>query len=175
MSRRFGRNQRRRMREALAASEKSADQLKALTDSLSARLIEADDFSFVVGSIVGRQAIIAGVPVTLDYRWDRQKSGDRIAAYPYQPALFDVALQQPVPVDAVRLEILDLLDVKVVQDVMRPQLHALVTLADKTVGYAISQSAIKRMTDQEITRVITPQIVRLLVQNLKPPLKDIQP
>ena len=62
-----------------------------------------------------------------------------------------------------------LLSVKAVREIMRYQTHVLANLDDKSVGYVISESALRTMTPKEIDREIVPQIARQLVAALKNP------
>lgn len=173
MSRRFGRNQRRRAREALAASEQSISDLetamtldRALLRDQGRRLREYEYFQRDVVDLVGREAVIAGEPTTLDLKWD-ERDGDRIHHAPYQPLtmarIIDRSWQDSY---AVRDEVLRLLQVETVAEPMRQQVHARVTLADERVGYAISESALQRLSRDQIRKAIGEPMLRMLVDAL---------
>jgi hypothetical protein len=173
MSKRFGRNQRRRAREALAAAEQQIADLRLtikmdreLLRSQSIQIAAANEFTREVAEIVGREAIIAGKPVRLDYEWDRKRNGDRINIAPHRPFTHLLSVES-APIEMVRYETLYLLDVEEIADVLRNQMHAHVTLADKTVGYAISESALRRMTEHELRRRLAPEIAHGLVRSIK--------
>lgn len=171
MSKRFGRNQRRRAREALASANSSIEGLRigrtmdaGLLIDMGRRLRDADDFARAVGEMVGREAIIAGEPVDTGltaYRIDgsmRALPNERVQARPS----FDI----PMSASNVRIEVLRLLDIKVIADSMSRQMHCHVTLDDKTIAYAISDSALLRMTRSELERRMVPEIARQLADEL---------
>lgn len=174
MSRRFGRNQRRRAREAIAAAEGRIENLsaalecdRALLASQRRKLGEAEAFQREVAEIVGREAIIAGKPVCLDYEFARY--GDSIEFVPKQsfPAISLLNSVEHAHVERVRSETLHLLDVDVVADELRYQIHARVRLAGSQAGYAISASALRRMPEKKLVPKIAEEIAVLLVRDLK--------
>lgn len=174
MSKRFGRNQRRRAREALAASEQRINDLECaivmeggLMASTRAKLSEARAFQRDVAEMVGREAVIAGEVTTLDYKWDADH-GDHINYVPRQQLsmamLCDRSEQE---IYEMRHEVLRLLNVEAVNEVMRHMVHARVTLADERVGYGISEAALRRMSRDQLRKTIYEPMLDMLVDALK--------
>jgi hypothetical protein len=174
MSRRYGRNQRRRAREALAAADERIGNLetamkmdRALLARQRGEIQRSEDFQREVAEIVGREAIIAGVPVRMSYSF--QRYGDSIEFVPRQP-FSAIALLNSVEhthIKAVRRETLHLLDVDVVADQLRHQIQARVKLAGSQAGYAISTKALIRMPEKELVPRIAEEIAVLLVRDIK--------
>lgn len=168
MSRRFGRNQRRRAREELAVQVARVAQLtesmgmdRELLKKQAAHLREAVDYAGEVAEMVGREAVIAGAPTKLN---GEVFDGMRFA--PLAPPQF-ASFAVDMPVQYIRSETLRLLKMETVADRMRGQVHFRVTLADKVAGYTISESALQRMSEGEIERRVTPEIARFLVRAIK--------
>lgn len=174
MSRRYGRNQRRRARECIAELEAELAQAKVRNVALLAekyillnRIEKAEDFQREVAQIVGREAIIAGAPVVLDYRYNRKTDQDCIEIIPRQLFSFASRSADYAEIEAVRRETLHLLDVTAVADVMRHQMQAYVKLADGAIAYGISATALRRMTDAELRRHIVEPMAYQLALELK--------
>lgn len=175
MSKRFGRNQRRRAREAIEAAQSEVQLLRrgidlnvALINEQRRKLDEARNFTKDIARIVGREAVIAGVPTMLDMPLPRDvalRSGIRVTPPRHME---DLAMSLDVmDVQPIRHEILRLLDVRMVRDILSQQMHFRVELADQTTGYTISEMALERMTAQEIAQRIAPEIAQHLSAELK--------
>lgn len=177
MSRRFGRNQRRRAREALADSDKKIVQLqsgmmmdRALLSHQSEKIRKAEEFAREIADIVGRFSIIAGEPVRMaGVCFDRMqiyaKESQSYASY----NSFDFS-----PTEFLRSETLRLLKIKAVSGIFKSKMHVMVTLADKTVGYCLTESALHGMSAEWIERRIAPEIARQLAQYLKLAYKEMK-
>lgn len=175
MSQRFGRNQRRRAREAIQAAQEEVHALRyaldvnnALIQEQGRKLREAEAFAREVARMVGREAVIAGVPTQFDAGMPRDealKYGIRTTP----PRQFDnwIDAADVMSVQAVRYEILRLLDVRTIRDIMSQQMHVRVQLADLTTGYSMSEMALSRMTAREIAQRIAPEIAQHLAEQLK--------
>jgi hypothetical protein len=167
---RFGRNQRRRAREAIAALQQQQAQTLDKLAATQSDLFKANDFARQVAEVVGREAIIAGEPVELDYQYQRRERRlDSIRHWPYKPvpAFWPWQEVANAPIEWVRAETLHLLDIQLIADVLRHQMHAMVTIADEDAAYAISGSALRRMSAREIEASIAPHIARMLAARLK--------
>lgn len=173
MSKRFGRNQRRRARESIAALTARAGELekgmamdRGLIRQQSARLAEADAFAREVGAIVGREAVIAGEPVMMDLRWPRRSAmGPRLVP---SKSLGPIDFETPLPsVVSIQYETLRLLEVDCVADRISRTMHVRVTMDDKTIGYGLTEAALIQMTDREIESRVAPEIARMLAAALK--------
>lgn len=140
---------------------------RALLRRQGEKLREAEDFAREVAEIVGREAIIAGVPVTLQYEWTRK---DRITEFrhePQQPMPFHLPSAQRAPVEFVRIETMHLLQVDAVAEVMRCQMQIEARLADGHKAIAISGTAIRRMTKDEIYRLLVRPLAEALARQIK--------
>jgi hypothetical protein len=192
MSSRFGRNKRRRAREQLAAAQAMLAQANEaigeltlaklvhsqLLHGLRADLDQRDQFLRDVGEIVGRTSILAGQPVKLNYKFERARNSmgrtapgeNSLVVYP--EFLFD--WRQPIE-DAetctVQTEIMELLDVQVVVDQLRPMMHAYVTMADESVAYGLTHTAIRRMTRAELKAHLQDKVAAELLELLTVRLK----
>jgi hypothetical protein len=60
-----------------------------------------------------------------------------------------------------------LLEVDAVRDAIRPQMHFRVQLREGDTAYALSDSAISRMSDYDLIRKIAPEMARMLVIKLR--------
>lgn len=176
MSKRFGRNQRRRAREALAASETEIALLKRgmeldrhLMRSIRQDLEEARAFQRDVAAIVGRQAVIAGEPVNLDLGRMTFDQADGWRVIPILPARWTVPsfTDAPPTMEAIRHEILRLLDIELVADRMRGQMQAWVRIAGAEVCYGMTESAFRAMTEPELMRQLVGPVARQLAMELK--------
>lgn len=175
MSQRFGRNQRRRASEAIQAAQEEVHALRyaldmnnALIQEQGRKLRDAEAFARDVACMVGREAVIAGVPTKFDAGMpldEALKYGIRTTP----PRQFDnwIDAVDMMSVQAVRYEILRLLDVRTIRDIMRRQMHVRVQLADQTTRYSISEMALGRMTAKEIAKHISSEIAHHLALELK--------
>lgn len=166
MSKRFGRNQKRRMREEIAAVTAARATDGLLLRDMRRQLDEAHDFAEAVREAVGRNAIIAGVPNRINYKMpEGERSFYQPAPMPrhainYEPAIMDVDSY------AFRNEVMHLLDIEAVRSVVAMEQHVLVNLADHRVGYAISAEALRRLSERELRNVIAPQITQFLIKSI---------
>lgn len=170
MSKRFGRNQRRRAREALAAEVARVEALEhARTmdagllakqgrslEELRARLAE-------VAYLVGHGSIIAGHPTELTGGFDGMRVVPKKPLAPFE--------MRGDVLEAVTCEVLRLLEVDVVRDRFARWMHFRVQLSNARAAYGITESAIHGMPVDAIERLLLPQIAadlaRLLAQELK--------
>jgi len=185
MSRRFGRNQRRRAREALAAAQadtarmtRAYDMAKGLAQHLGERKRALEDELNEAKDIAGRLSVL--FPAT-----EFHQGGDPSRA---RQAARDIGLAVDVPelvrermsvVDSLPLEAYDtfrrqrlpVLLSEVRPDAMNLAVHARITFADKTSGYAISALSLQAMSRREIEErvfhVIAPDLARHITAQLK--------
>lgn len=179
MSRRFGRNQKRRLRAELAAQAERVAGLesahimdRALLADQSDALQQAKEFAAEVAYAVGRNAILAGEPQKLLWEGDR-RDADRLRIPVWQD---DVPATDygRLPVSAMPLvhnECLRLLEVVAVRDMLRREVHAKVDMAGQQVAYGIGERALAMMTQRELlgrlVPVIASQLGQALVQAIK--------
>jgi hypothetical protein len=188
MSRRFGRNQKRRMREQIAeaefraqsgeqraaAAQNHADMLRTMLDLERGLMRETNDklqtykrFFVDVAHKVGAYATIAGVaPKRMGevmfgptFRWPVRQKMD------FDPARFDsMSMASAV---AIHDELMEVLSVTAVHDHFANQMHMRVAMADKCMGYSISRSALTKMSALQLADQIGPEITRALVEAIK--------
>lgn len=172
MSKRFGRNQKRRMREeivlqaevAASAQERAAQYAGALERDHALlkwhgkKLDDAKDFLESIASMVGREAIIAGEPT--DFQWHEKI--DRIRTFPRPAPSMSVNFGGGMTMDHIRYEVLRLLDVEAIRASMSRQMQVLVTLGDEEVYYAISEEALFELGEEELVqKFIRPMSIQL--------------
>lgn len=174
MSRRFGRNQRRRMREALVEAQQTTSSAVAVAAQRGRRVNElvdeARDLRTMLDEIadrVGRYAIAAGVPHNFEARWlQRGKGRFQMDVPPDMPSMCTFGNSMDMTMRFYD-ETMRLLEVEAVRDDFARQMHCRVTFDEHAIGYAISDHALRNMTAKEIERRIAPEIARLLVAELK--------
>lgn len=183
MSKRFGRNQRHRAREALATEQANSKQRigelvsvleMARTDLIEKghRLREADDFARDVARAVGRSCVYAGVALPQSFSMDRYeaaKYGMRVVSPQEFRGIEEFS--NTMNVEQVRFEVVRLLDIQAVRDKLRSQMHFRVQLADNVVGYAISESALSFMTHKELERILVMEITEEIARALSTEIK----
>lgn len=171
MSKRFGRNQKRRMREALAAAQATADRLdyareldQALLRNQSSTISKLREFFLEVGQMVGRASVIAGEPPFLSNGFD----GMRLTPFGRHPAM---APTNPPEFEKFQDEILRILSIEAIRDTFSKAVHFRVGLADKEAAYGISESALDmmpaEMLESRIAHEIASQIAEVLVKQIK--------
>lgn len=174
MSRRFGRNQKRRMREQIAQEEQRAAQAsnqatmmrtmleleRGLMRETSDKLRDLEEFFGLVAARVGEYATISGLEpkyIRDMPRFDQWRTPVQTPA-PIEPFSFEnISAMDTVTIQD---EIMRLLEIDVVRDNFAHQLHVRGLLGDGKIGYSISESALRRMTQQEITDRLVPEIAR---------------
>lgn len=174
MSRRFGRNQRRRAREALAQADQAVlleregrYMAEAVARESSARARTLKELLGEFASRVGRYAIAEGVPAKFTSDWLGRQPNFRLPVMPELDvsAMFSIAsMYDTVTICA---EVMRVLDVQVVRDHMKRDMHVRLYFDEHRVGYALSDHAVRNMTRAELVGRITPEIATLLVDLLK--------
>lgn len=171
MSGRFGRNQRRRAREEIAAIAMVAKQqenaARRCRDDLNQARQEAEHLRAHMASIasrLSRYAVAASVPVKFEtdflercpqFRMTVQPDlGRSLSSWKTEPAMTDACIYQ---------EIMRVLTVDCIRQSMNRDMHCLLSFDGHDIGYAISDHALRNMTDAELTMKIGPAITSLLV------------
>lgn len=173
MSRRFGRNQKRHMRDLLAHAEQRAASLDearrrelGLLRSTSDQLATHKQFFADIARKVGQHAIIAGI----EPRFMQNMPTEPQWRMPVtQPMPSFVSFEHASMPDRMTIhdEMMELLEVDAVRDQFSDKLHVRGVLADGRVGYSISRAALRDMTVDELVRQITPELARALVTAIK--------
>ncbi|HWV64100.1 MAG TPA: hypothetical protein VN019_10745 [Oxalicibacterium sp.] len=166
MSRRFGRNQRRRAREQIAEAERvkanliqCLDGARAVLHEKSDKLADLQEFFKQVACQVGEHAIISGLEVGY-MRNGQMMDGHRMPVC--SPSPLDLPSNIESETITIQDEIMRLLEIDVVRDHFNRQMNVRAHLADGKVGYLISESAIMMMRPNELHQRLVPQVAREL-------------
>lgn len=159
MGRRFGRNQKRRMRAEIAARVEEIELLRmalemdrGLLRYQTEKLQEADAYAMEVMRLVGRNSIAAGRPGRISLKYS---SDDRFQ------------VEAPWGVDRIRIETMRMLETDAVLDRVRGMLHVNARLADGKVRYAVSESALMDADRDWLVNSISRELAKALVTELR--------
>jgi hypothetical protein len=174
MSRRFGRNQRRRAREALAQAghallleKEGRIMAEAVARESSARARTLKELLEDFASRVGRYAIAEGVPAKFASDWLGRRSNFRLPVMPDVDASAMLSNASMYDTMTICDEVMRVLDVEVVRDHMKRDMHVRLYFDEHRVGYALSDHAVRNMTRAELVGRIAPEIATFLVDLLK--------
>lgn len=186
MSRRFGRNQRRRAREALASAQAEAvrmtvayEMAKGLAEHQGRTISELKAILREATDIAGRMCIAFPVDESIRVEWPKpptrwQAKHERVQAH--VPMTLEQCMALPdddiqAMTAAMPVEHLPVLLTYIEPDALHRQVHARVQYSDNAVGYAIGEKSIALLTRQELERriysFIAPDIARHLSHELK--------
>jgi hypothetical protein len=154
------------MREKMAQLEDGAQRDSALLAIQRSELHSHKSFLMMVADRVGRTAIIAGEPARLNLSAPR---GDFVKAVMQDMSALSFMGGDYVQTAAIQHEVMRLLDVDVIRRTLSREMHVIVRLGDGSAGYAISEMAIRNMGEDEIVRLIAPQIAGHLAKALRVP------
>jgi hypothetical protein len=178
MSKRFGRNQRRRAREALAVevakvarasifaqhATKLADERMQMYQHCSRELDKLQGFFAEVAQRVGRESILVGGEADANLVDPDVRN---FMAYP-RPKYDSRRRNFSEPVSSiVKSEIMRRLEVVAVRDVFEQQIVVRCYLNNKTVGIALSDTFLQRSTEQEISNRIAQELAQSLASAIK--------
>jgi uncharacterized coiled-coil protein SlyX len=175
MSRRFGRNQKRRMRAAMAEQAQSIENLntaiamdRGLLERQGQNLDELRGWLSDIAERLGHYAIVTGNAERFEAEWLERRGHFQMQT----PSSFDLsralslAIASPDSFIAYR-QMMDILDLEVVADEMRQDMHCKVYFGDHRLGYAMSHHAIQHIPRRELIRRISEQLSLMLEQQLK--------
>ncbi len=172
MSRRFGRNQRRRAREALAVEVQRTEQTAKLAEQRlqmyrhsQDELGDFRDFFMEVARRVGRESIL--VPggegeAELDSPLVRQ-----FMAIPRMDALYTPVSWSEPAVSAIKAEIMNRLEVQAVREAFSNQIVVRCYLNGHEAGIALSHSFLRKSTEDEIARRVSQDLARNISRAIK--------
>lgn len=174
MSKRFGRNQKRRMREALHMAELAAEREYAgrmMAEGIArdnSRKLAAlrENMAEVVGRI-GNYAIAEGIPTTFQADWLARNERFNLPVHQPFPSIFDCLATGMHATATVHQEVMRVLDIQVVRDEMARDLHCRIEFDGIRLGYGISAHAVDKMGRAELVRRMTPEIALMLANELK--------
>ena len=163
MSKRFGRNQKRRMREALLASEELRKAGLQTIGHMRSRLEDYRRFLEYVLDIVGEESILNPEP-----------PADRVQKHNFPKIVFQ-SFPRFCPdegtVACVQNVIANALETRVVLDRLKGAIHFRARLGNGDVAYALSDQAIAVMTTRQLAARLQQEISYQLANELAKELK----
>ena len=166
MSKRFGRNQKRKMREALLASEAGRALDSHLILAMRQKLNDHMRFLGYIIEIVGPDSVINPEPRLINMRGEG--SSFRVPIY---PTLSHIQNMDARSLEQVRDTIVHVLETHVAQGTFDDAVHFCVRLRNGDFAYALSDRAIAMMPMQELTDRLHQNISQLLAHQLARELK----
>lgn len=173
MSRRFGRNQRRRAREALAVEVQRTEQTARLaTDRLemyrnaSRELDKLREFFAIVAQRVGRESILVGGEIEAEIEAPDVHSF-RVHMREEMSPFASLRGAPPTTVAKVQSQIMHRLEVKAVRDSFARQIVVRCYLGRAQAGIALSEIFIDRSTEHELQHRIAQELAQCLAQAIK--------
>jgi hypothetical protein len=162
MSKRYGRNQKRRAREEIArlSSENAKNSLRA--DNERSRNGDLSDFQRRVFNIVGELSVVNQVATMMRVNRDGDfevSIGTRYGHIRSNPNS-EVAYHT-------RREVMRLLEVRSIRDDIEGMLHASVRISGWKAGFAMSDTALQRMPIDILAEDISRQIAYQLVDAIR--------
>ena len=164
MSKRFGRNQKRRMRQETQALEELRKHDKQAIDNLRSRIDDHRGFLEYILDLVGQDSILNPEPRMVDAMEIDRGSKVIYRSYP-QFHVNDSNL------DTVRDYVSHALRTRVILDRVRGAVHFLASMRNGDVVYALTDEAIATMSAQRLTAVLHKHIARQLAHQLALVLK----
>ncbi len=161
MSRRFGRNQRRRLREELAAAQTAKDRFETawhreagLLRHVSDKRQEAEERLLEIYEMLPALCMLAPPK-------RREVQSLDTPFYAVAPPRGRPDLGDTVPIVA-----LHAVSAAVDEDLLRHSLHATLTCKGEKVAYAVTEEALYGMGEQQLVRLVERQIAPLLTKAL---------
>lgn len=180
MSRRFGRTQKRRMREAVATAESQAASMRVACEMNDDLLRKVTREKARLESVLDdardrlRDMHIALPPsrVRVSGDWGFERMAVVRVPDPMRPTEFILRSDLQVPMD-IKVHELQRLIVRVQQseDRRQPVLHCIVEVAGKAAGYAISAEAFRQIREHSLCDMLAPEISKALTRELVSALK----
>ena len=164
MSKRFGRNQKRRMRQEIQALGERRTQDRRTIDNLHSRVYDHRGFLEYILDLVGQDSILNPEPRQLSWLGDGDQLRIPLPGYPLN-------IWNSSSVEYVQTTIVNALGTRVFLDRMRGSLHFLASMRNGDVAYALTDEAIATMSTQQLTAVLHKHIARQLARQLALELK----
>lgn len=171
MSKRFGRNQKRRMREEIAIAKDDARfiaaRAKEYLDDRNQAMGQLRDMQRMleeIAGMVGRKSLAAGNPTRFEANW--LKTGQKNFRLPapifaQTNYCYGGPSRQEIAVMA-HDEIMRLLEVDAVRDPISRAMHVRVMFDDIAMGYALSDSALHAMPEEVLAEKMINELFPLL-------------
>lgn len=163
MSKRFGRNQKRHMRERIAQTEKALEMDRALLRHKSERLGELQEDIDAAKRMVCEDSALFQ-PRT----WDMANTParDMLETYERKALDFMSSFEAPMSKTIQRLPLHVLLS-RVDRDRLGGVLHARVMFKGWQLGYAISEPALRAYSVRDLTKRLARELAEMLAKQIK--------
>lgn len=164
MSKRFGRNQKRRMRQEIEALDVMRGHDKRTIDNLRSRVEDHRRFLEYALELVGPDSILNPEPRMVE----TSGYGDQTRVPVYREPL---NIWHDRAVAKVESTLVRALNTEVVKSALRPAMHFWAQLRDGEAAYALTDEAIATMSTQQLEAVLHKHIARQLAHQLALVLK----
>lgn len=170
MSKRFGRNQRRKARALISHLQESVEQDSQLIRVMNEQIEHGHYKMARVAQAVGRNAVISG-------EWSLVQLDSAAANAAWHNGYFELKLDRGEPMPAAfdpinpfvyqdtgfQTEMMHLLKVQAVRDLVRREVKCEVQLGAAKVCYCFSASVLRNASRQELQEVISKEVTRAVV------------
>lgn len=175
MSRRFGRNQKRRMRAEVANAKAETAMIAGVArDNAAARdraLDHATDLEgmlYDAARVVGNTALVAGEPTKFEADWLRAGKGRfRMQPPQFMPAVPSFGDLRGETAVMIHDEVMRLLEVEPIRESLSRMMHVRVTLDEIPLGYAVSDSALHGVPEDILAEKMARELRPLLVNAIQ--------
>ena len=164
MSKRFGRNQKRRMRQELASLDKLRTRDQQAIDNLRTRVEDHRRFLEYALELVGPDSILNPEPRMVE----TSGYGDQTRILVYRAPL---NIWHDHAVAKVESTLVRALNTSIVRSALRPAMHFRARLRGGEVAYALTDEAIATMSTRQLEAVLHQHIARQLAHQLALELK----
>lgn len=164
MSKRFGRNQKRRMRQEIEALGERRTQDRRTIDNLYSRVDDHRRFLEYALELVGPDSILNPEPRMVETSGCSDQT--RVPVYRVPLNIWNGRA-----VAKVESTLVHALNTQVVRSALRPAMHFRARLGSGEVAYALTDEAIATMSTQQLTAVLHKHIARQLAHQLALELK----
>lgn len=174
MTRRFGRNQKRRMRAEVASAKAEtaltagvARDNAAARDKALDRVVDLESMLDDTARMVGSKAMAAGEPTAFEADWLRMGKG-HFSMTPQQmlPTAVSYGYQRETAT-MIQDEIMRLLEVEPIREALSRMMHVRVTFDDISMGYALSDSALREVPEDVLARRMAKELQPLLIDAIR--------
>lgn len=176
MSKRFGRNQKRRMRaEVACANAESLMHAQVARDNVAARIMAQSKLRDMqqmleeIAGMVGRKSLAAGEPTKFEVTW--LKTGQKNFVLPAPIfAQTNYCAGRPSPDEMslmVHQEIMRLLEVETIRNPISRMMHVRVLFDDISMGYALSDAALFEVPEEILARRMASELFPLLLDAVR--------
>lgn len=169
MSKRFGRNQRRRAREAIATLQGALSDSEGTIDDLRSRLFDRED------EIRNAKAMVAPFSSLFSpSRVETERPAPRssrearwqVDVTPQEEFLREALMTDPLSVRTMQVMELDVFLATVEPNALSRKVHVILDYNDRTAGYAINEREIASMRRQDLARYLGQAVIPQLVNQL---------